>query len=50
MFPNVPIQSVSVPEEVLPMPRKPPFPSVSKAKSRAKELEAMKAVLARADL
>lgn len=30
------------------MPRKPPFPSVSRAKSRAKELEAMKAVLARA--
>lgn len=30
------------------MPRKPPFPSVSKARSRAKELEAMKAVLARA--
>lgn len=30
------------------MPRKPPFPSVSKAKSRASELEAMKAVLARA--
>lgn len=30
------------------MPRKPPFPSVSKAKTRVKELEAMKAVLARA--
>ena len=30
------------------MPRKPPFPSVSKARSRVKELEAMKAVLARA--
>lgn len=30
------------------MPRKPPFPSVSKAKTRARELEAMKAVLARA--
>lgn len=30
------------------MPRKPPFPSVSKAKTRTSELEAMKAVLARA--
>lgn len=30
------------------MPRKPPFPSVSKAKTRTRELAAMKAVLARA--
>ena len=30
------------------MPRKPPFPSVSKAKTRSRELVAMKAVLARA--